>query len=198
MDTLKRIALALADTGLISLDDFVPPSLVAKLASEAQELREGAHLRPAGIGRGGQFQTNATIRSDLISWLEPATATPAQRHYLGILEELRVAINRHLFLGLFAFEGHLALYPPGACYRKHLDQFRDTQHRLVTVILYLNPDWRVEDGGQLRIYLETKGDQGCEGRQSGAGSPGPIPFPEAIEGPEGRYLDILPLGGRLV
>ncbi len=172
VDNNERIAAALLEQGLITLDDFLPPALVAQLATEAIDLRRGEGLRPAGIGRGPSQHLNEGIRGDQIRWLEPDTATPAQRHYLEILEALRQAINRHLFLGLYEFEGHLALYPPGAYYRKHLDQFQGTQHRLVTVILYLNPDWRDEDGGQLRIYPDPT-DEGC-------------------------HQDLLPVAGRLV
>ena len=172
MDNHERIAAALLEQGFITLDDFLPSALVAQLATETRDLRQGQDWRPASIGRGAGQHLNEGIRSDQIRWLEPDTATPTQRHYLGILEELRQAINRTLFLGLFEFEGHLAVYPPGAFYRKHLDQFRGTQHRLVTVILYLNPDWREEDGGQLRIYPDPA-DEGC-------------------------YQDLLPVAGRLV
>ncbi len=172
MDNNEGIAAALLEQGFITLDDFLPPALVAQLAAEALDLRQGEGLRPASIGRGASQHLNEGIRGDQIRWLEPGMATPAQRHYLEILEALRQAINRHLFLGLFEFEGHLALYPPGAFYRKHLDQFQGTRHRLVTVILYLNPDWREADGGQLRIY------------------------PDPAD--EGRYRDLLPVAGRLV
>ena len=171
-DNLADIALKLAETGLVIRDDFLPAELIEQLASEGRALRDSGGLRAAGIGRGQQFQANSAIRSDHIQWLDPETATPAQRHYLGLLEELRLAINRTLFLGLFEFEGHLAVYPPGAYYRRHLDQFQGTQHRLVTVILYLNPEWREADGGQLRLYPDPADD--------------------------GRFQDLLPIGGRLV
>jgi SM-20-related protein len=70
------------------------------------------------------------------------------------METLRLTLNRELSLGLFALESHLALYPPGARYRCHLDRFRDQDNRTLSVSLYLNPDWRAEDGGVLRLYLE--------------------------------------------
>ncbi len=197
-NSLRDIALTLAARGLVIRDDLVPRALIAQLADEARALQDTGGLRAAGIGRGQHFRANSAIRSDHIQWLDPERATAAQRHYLGILEELRLAINRTLFLGLFEFEGHLAVYPPGAFYRKHLDQFQGTQHRLVTVILYLNPDWREADGGQLRIHVEAGGGQGAEGRAPGEGSTGRSPCPAAMTGPEGRYLEVLPLAGRLV
>ena len=34
--------------------------------------------------------------------------------YLGLMDSLRQALNRGLFLGLEEYESHFALYPPGA------------------------------------------------------------------------------------
>ena len=150
----ERIVQALANPGLAIIDDFLPPALVAELAAEARDLWTRGGFQDAGIGQGENFQHNATIRTDRIRWLNPAAATPAQRRFLTTLEGLRLAINRALFLGLFEFEGHLAIYPAGAYYRKHLDQFRDADQRIVTLILYLNAAWREADGGHLRLYTD--------------------------------------------
>jgi SM-20-related protein len=46
----------------------------------------------------------------------------------------------------------LALYPPGAFYAKHIDQHRGQSGRVLSWVLYLNPEWREEWGGQLRLY----------------------------------------------
>jgi len=88
------------------------------------------------------------------------------------METLRQSFNRELFLGLFGFEAHLAVFPPRARYRCHLDRFTNAQHRAVSAIVYLNESWTEGDGGSLRLYLE------------------------APESPP--YEDILPIGGRLV
>ena len=168
----ERIVLALANPGLAIIDDFLPPELVAELAAEARELWTRGGFQDAGIGQGENFQHNATIRTDRIRWLNPAAATPVQRHFLTTLEALRLAINRALFLGLFEFEGHLAIYPAGAYYRKHLDQFRDADQRIVTLILYLNAAWREADDGHLRIYTDSTD--------------------------ESRQEQVLPIAGRLV
>ncbi|MCA1806093.1 MAG: 2OG-Fe(II) oxygenase, partial [Xanthomonadaceae bacterium] len=117
------------------------------------------------------LQLRPDIRNDQVHWLGEAPETAAQRAYFATLESLRLAINRHLYLGLFRFEGHMALYPPGSFYRKHLDQFRGATHRKVSVILYLNPAWGPGDGGALRLYLAAAG--------------------------EGEYRDIAPQGGTL-
>jgi SM-20-related protein len=104
--------------------------------------------------------------------LNPSQCTSAQRQYLDALEALRLTINRTLFLGLFDFEAHLAIYPPGCYYREHMDQFRDNGQRLVTCILYLNSNWHSSDSGQLRLFTDPDDKQ--------------------------RYQEILPIGGRMV
>ena len=68
------------------------------------------------------------------------------------MEQLRVEFNRSLFMGLFDYECHLAHYPNGAFYKKHLDAFKGRSNRVLTTVFYLNPEWREEDGGQLVIY----------------------------------------------
>ncbi|MCU0795956.1 MAG: 2OG-Fe(II) oxygenase [Akkermansiaceae bacterium] len=88
-------------------------------------------------------------------WLEDDAAGPATKLYLSRLDELRTAINRALFLGLFEYEGHFAVYPPGAYYKAHLDRHRGTSERVVTAILYLNEGWVPEDGGRLKIWTEA-------------------------------------------
>ena len=80
----------------------------------------------------------------------------ASDRYLNLMESLREALNRGLFLGLEDFECHFALYPPGAFYRKHVDRFRDDDRRMVSVVVYLNEGWLPEDGGQLRMYLDEE------------------------------------------
>lgn len=130
----------------------IDAELVAALARECRARAAAGELSPAGIGRGDGQQVREGIRGDRIDWLEPGQAEPCDR-YLALMDELRLRLNRELFLGLEDFEAHFALYPPGAFYRKHLDRFRDDDRRAVSAVLYLNPDWLPGEGGELRLYL---------------------------------------------
>lgn len=114
---------------------------------------EGAY-RPAAVGRGGQRQVRPEIRGDHVHWLDRANAGIAQRAYIDTMEQLRVAANHRLLLGLDRFELHAARYPEGTGYRRHLDRFQGCESRRVTCVLYLNEGWRKEEGGALRLYAD--------------------------------------------
>jgi SM-20-related protein len=171
-DIYAQIALRLADEGWCVTPDFLSAVLVGELRGEAERIWNAGGFRHAGVGRAADLHINPEARTDHVRWLDPQAGSDAQRVYLQALEELRQAINRELYLGLLEFEGHLAIYPPGSHYRKHLDQFRGIGLRTVSCILYLNRDWVSEDGGQLRLYTDP-------------------------EEPS-HYEEMLPLGGQLV
>ncbi|CAK9891870.1 MULTISPECIES: 2OG-Fe(II) oxygenase [Pseudomonas] len=152
---LLRIVDDLAARGWSQQNTFLPESLTLALAAECRNRAAEGALEPAAVGRGLAQEVREGIRGDRIQWLEPGQAEPCD-HYLALMDSLRLALNRGLFLGLEDFECHFALYPPGAFYRKHLDRFRDDDRRMVSAVIYLNQDWQPEHGGQLRMTL--KGD----------------------------------------
>lgn len=132
--------------------DTVDPMLVDALCDELEALIDADRLHRAGIGRELDFQIDRDIRRDRIFWLN--LARPAQARFLAQMERLRITLNQELFLGLFEFEGHFAHYPAGGFYRRHLDSFRGAANRIVSMVTYLNRDWREGDGGELAIYAE--------------------------------------------
>jgi SM-20-related protein len=169
---LAQITETLARDGYAVVPNFLNASSCAALAAEGHKQIDSGMLKAAGVGQGSEHSLRDEIRSDHILWLDDSNAAPLQRQYLELLEAYRQQVNQQLFLGLFEFEGHLALYPPGSFYQRHLDRFRDDDRRTVTAILYLNDDWKVSDGGQLRFYPNGES--------------------------EAEYVDILPEAGTLV
>ena len=166
------VADALAGRGWASVHDFVPAPTWRALATEVHAACTIGGLRAAGVGTGERYRVAHAERGDQIQWLEPASASAAQRDTLSRFDALRWRLNRELQLGLFEFDCHFALYPPGAGYRRHHDQHRGSQARTLSCVLYLNCDWNAEDGGQLRLYVD---ESSC-----------------------GDYRDVLPQGGTLV
>lgn len=149
---LTRIVDDLAEQGWSLQSQFIAPSLTLELAEECRKRAAQGALAPAGVGRGAQQQIREGVRGDQIQWLEAGQAAACDQ-YLRVFDQLRVALNQGLYLGLEDFEGHFALYPPGAFYQKHVDRFRDDDRRAVSAVFYLNEDWQAEQGGALRLYL---------------------------------------------
>jgi SM-20-related protein len=145
---LDTIASALQTKGLIVLPEGLPTVLADALYRRVVAIADSA--KRAGVGRGTHYIQAANVRTDSIAWL--GTEHPAERAYLAWMEAIRLGINRRLFLGLFDYEAHFAVYEPGAYYRKHLDAFKGTTNRVLTTVLYLNPEWEHDDGGELLVY----------------------------------------------
>lgn len=150
--TLDHIADQLANQGWAVTPDFLPEADIAHLAQDARHHHAQGKLRPAGVSQARII--NPELRGDEVLWLAEPDLTEAQRAYLAGMETLRQALNRSLQLGLFELECHIAVYPIGSFYRKHLDNFQLSNQRVLTSILYLNQDWQTADGGQLRMYLD--------------------------------------------
>lgn len=167
---VSEIVNQISQSGYAIIDDFIDADLVKSLAQHAQSLKQTGAMKKATTGLNRY--THQEFRGDFIYWIEAADAGPEEQSYLALMDELKDAINQAFFLGLFELESHFAIYPAGAGYQKHLDQFVGTEDRKITCILYLNEDWQATDGGQLRMYLS----------------------PTETE----EFIDISPQGGRLV
>ena len=163
----------LAARGFAIVTDFLPAQAIAALRAEALRRDAAGELVAAGIGRATERAVRSDIRGDRIRWLDDEHSAPAEQALHDALTTLRDAINRHLLLGAWRFEGHYALYPTGAAYARHRDAFRGQRARaggrVVSCILYLNEDWQATDGGALRIHFDN-----------------------------GATCDVLPAGGTLV
>ena len=107
---------------------------------------------PAGIGREQQLMLNEFVRSDEICWI--TGESKAGKEWLQWANQLQVYLNRSLFLGLFSFESHFAHYARGDFYKRHVDAFKGEANRILTIVVYLNPDWGVDDGGELVLYID--------------------------------------------
>jgi SM-20-related protein len=166
---MARLCASIADARFAIVHDFLPPPVVASLAAEARRRDASGDFRAARIGRGKDRVERSDIRGDRTLWLDEQAPAPAEIALWHTLETLRVALNESAYLGLVAFEGHYALYPPGAFYRRHRDRFRDDDARVLSCVIYLNEAWTAADGGVLRLHVS-----------------------------DGDARDILPVGGTLV
>lgn len=142
-----------------SVFKYLPVDLVMALKAEVETLHQAGILEEAGVGRGADHSRDRSIRRDRIAWLRGDTAPQAA--LFQFLELVRVDLNRLLFLGLNRFEAHYASYESGDFYRRHIDSFKGRRSRIVSVVLYLNDQWRPQDGGALRLFNRDSPEEVC-------------------------------------
>lgn len=121
--------------------------LLHKISSEFDDSAELFVSAKIGLNLKSQDQS---VRRDSILWLEGTT--DVQREWFGLLESVRLELNQKLFLGIKRFETHYARYENSGFYKKHKDQESGEIKRVVTFVLYLNKDWKPEQGGELVLY----------------------------------------------
>jgi SM-20-related protein len=173
--TSKGIAHRLGQDGLCVQPGFLSAAFLAELRRDFAAAAEG--FRRAGIGKDSVPRDD--VRRDEIYWLDRERPTRAQARLWKKVELLKVALNRELFLNVTNFEGHYAAYPEGGFYERHLDSFQDDDRRVVSIVVYLNENWRPEHGGELRVW---KG----------------VPI-SGRDAPRNRHpIDVEPIGGTLV
>jgi SM-20-related protein len=163
-----RVADGLADNGYAVIDQFLSQQEVDAILLMEEFQSEGTGFKKAGIGNSKSLQIQEAVRGDFIQWLDKKKSPASAQTYLNRLDELVSFLNQALFLSLKDVEAHMTVYPAGSFYKRHLDQFKQDDHRKLSVICYLNNDWKEQHGGQLRMYLPD------------------------------RSLDVLPTAGRLV
>ncbi len=154
-EQLDLIADNLAQNGFIILKQALPEALLMQLKQRAQTF-DAVHWKQAGIGRAQQFQRDENIRSDSIHWIDKED--PIERSFLTHMDSLRQGLNQRLFMGLFDYESHFAVYQSGQFYQKHIDALKGRSNRVLSTVLYLNQNWNCEDAGELLLY-SPKDDQ---------------------------------------
>ena len=158
----------LCNKGYAICENFLPAETIFALASETKQRQANGELVAAKTGKTNVI-ANREIRGDVTLWLEENDSNASIQAYFSQMHALRKAINEALFMSLHELETHFAIYPIGGAYQKHLDRFANSENtRQISSILYLNENWQVDDGGELRLYLDE------------------------------NHIDILPTGGKLV
>jgi SM-20-related protein len=156
LNKLELIADGLAEQGYAIVDNFLSPEEVHAILQQ-DEFKNGLlQFKKASIGKQHDKQINEAIRGDYIQWIDRSNSSVAIQAYLSKLNELISHVNQSLFLSVKDYEVHKTIYPAGSYYKRHLDQFKQDDHRRLSVICYLNENWQPQEGGELRIYLQEK------------------------------------------
>ncbi len=149
------IAEHLTRVGYIVLPAPFQGTLSAQLLARCHDNNHG-RFHAAQIGRGDARKQIGAIRGDVISWLDGNDSV--DHAYLAWMEELRMGLNAVLFLGLFDYECHYAIYRSGTGYARHSDVLAGRRSRILSTVYYLNEAWQVGDGGELILFAPVGDD----------------------------------------
>jgi SM-20-related protein len=141
----------LSGNDFVIIDNFLNERLLERVQSFFQSHLDA--FSKAGIGALDQNVIRSDIRGDYTFWLDRKRDVELNE-YWNLVDETLYIYNRYCFLGLSGYEFHLAHYPRGGHYEKHLDQFNKRNNRTISMVIYLNKYWQKGDGGELEIFKE--------------------------------------------
>ena len=134
-------------------ENFLSSALALNLKENLLILHSGDQLKSAGTGQNSGLLFNQTVRSDKIFWLDPVHNDIHENAFFKLMDEFVEYLNRNCFAGIKSYEFHYTLYPTGSFYKTHIDQFQHNDSRQFSMIIYLNDDWKIADGGELCIHF---------------------------------------------
>jgi SM-20-related protein len=144
----------LAEQDWVLLENYFSKDLTRELHLDAQRLWQKGAFQAAKVGRSSEQKKASEIRSDWTHWvdLHAATYQKLDRE----IQALQSNLNQKLYLGLQDFECHFARYGEGQFYDRHIDQSTSKSplhgERVLSFVLYLNPNWQPGDGGELCLF----------------------------------------------
>ncbi len=133
-------------------ENFLSASLSAHLKENLINLYSNNQLSAAGTGNAAVIVSNKSVRSDAIYWLDRKHNNPHENDFFDLMDHFVSHLNSTCYTGITGYEFHYTLYRKGDFYKRHLDQFKNNDSRQYSMIMYLNTDWKEEDGGELCIY----------------------------------------------
>ncbi len=158
-ELFERIAKDIYSKGFSINPNALCPQLAEALWLHLQSMSDN-QFDPAGVGREQAHILNQFVRSDEICWINGESLAGIQ--WLNWSARLQQYLNRRLFLGLFSFESHFAHYQTGDFYKRHMDAFQGEANRVLSLVVYLNPDWQASDAGELVLYQNEHDQQGTK------------------------------------
>lgn len=137
-------------------ENFLSDSLSLNLKENLKTLYQESQLQSAGTGKNTKVEYNKLFRSDLIYWLDRTHNNIHENGFLDLMDDFVTYLNATCYTGITNYEFHYTLYEKGSFYKKHLDQFRNNDSRKYSMIMYLNSEWKENDGGELCIHHGDK------------------------------------------
>nr|WP_068887550.1 2OG-Fe(II) oxygenase [Pedobacter panaciterrae] len=131
---------------------FLSEGLAADLKENLISLYSNKMLLSAGTGNDKTIRHNSEVRGDRIYWLDRDHDTPCENAFFILMDNFVKYLNETCYTGITGYEFHYTLYEKGSFYKKHLDQFQNNDSRKYSMIIYLNTNWILADGGELCIH----------------------------------------------
>lgn len=107
-----------------------------------------SEFKAAKVGGNNDQQRIEAIRGDYTFWLDSLSPPEGFQDIFNFLETLKDQLNQRFYLGIKQYECHLARFPEGTFYKRHLDRFEKDSSRVFSFIFYLNQS----AGGDLILY----------------------------------------------
>jgi len=191
----------LSTHGYVVINDFLPLDIVKALRDDVVSLRSSNKFKIAKIGQDSTNSLNTEIRVAETCFLGESKLQDIPSHARNklyeILDMVRIDLSGKSIFDINDVNGELqkaapaldkslsellyAYYPKGGFYRRHVDAVSKSASvlRSYSLLLYLHDKWDENDGGYLRIHLDSGGDF--------------LP-----QGEEPNFVDVKPEGGTLV
>ncbi len=150
MSYFEKIIQELEQKGYSYVSKILDDKSLESINAYFQEKKSEFQASKVGIqGHQGRIES---IRGDFTLWLDPLKPEAPFVDIILFLNSLKENVNAKLFLGLKEYECHLAFYPPGSNYQKHLDCFQTDSSRRLSFVFYLNLEWEETNKGEIVIY----------------------------------------------
>ena len=137
-------------------EGFLSESLSLNLRENLLTLYSERLLQVAGTGNNTNVLYNSRYRSDIIYWLDRRHNNVHENTFFDLMDTFVKFLNETCYTGITSYEFHYTLYEKGSFYKKHLDQFRSNDSRQYSMIMYLNSEWKENDGGELCIHHQNR------------------------------------------
>ena len=135
-------------------EHFLSDHLTEHLKENLTNLFSQNKMHLAGTGNKTLIDRNILVRGDNIHWLDRAHNDIHENSFFDLMDNFVKQLNENCYTGISSYEFHYTLYTPGTFYKRHMDRFQNNDSRKFSMIMYLNTDWKPEDGGEICIYKE--------------------------------------------
>ena len=176
-DAVEEIHRRLERDHVVVVDGFATPEATRELRDEIKRAHDAGALTP-GVLAGGRTgaaasYTMSNVRGDRVGWFDGRErAADGASRWTRLPDAMRRCDTLVAELGALGGDpgrvesrskAMCTVYPGGgARYVRHVDNAGENG-RLITALLYLNPEWEEGDGGELRVFRCLRGRDALAG-----------------------------------